>query len=526
MPRSVVAFSFVYLGLGRLFELIVGGRRHDAEKDVELLVLRHQVRILERQLHGRLRNRPADRALLAALSRLLPRRRWTAFLVTPNTLVHWHHEAASRKWRRWRPQRGSGRPPLRPNIVELIVRLGRDNRSWGCIRIQGELRKLGIRVSATSIRRILRGHGLGPAPRREPVGAENLVQALRLGTSCGEKVGRRRWGVALSFCYMAFVRIVEFIRLFHRDREELAVEVIVLRHEVAVLRRQVNRPQLKPADRALLAGLVRCRRRLNSFIVRPDTLLRWHRDLVRRRWTQPHRTAGRPPPARWDRRPGLPTRPREPNLGLPENQRRAHPDGSEASALQCVGHPASPRHRPVPRRSGPAWAQFLHTQAKGILAADFFTVDTVLLQRLYVLFFIELDTRRVCLAGITAHPAGDWVVQQARNLTAHLADTSATAKFVIRDRDTKFTDRSDGVFRAEGTRIIRTPIRAPRANAYAERWVGTVRRECLDRLLVLNKNHLQAVLADYVDHYNSHRPHRSLKQRAPLRVTDVGTNHR
>src|ERR1017187_8840201 len=125
------------------------------------MVLRHQVHVLERQLHTRVRYRPSDRAILAALSRLLPRSRWRSFLVTPDTLLRWHREAAKHKWRRWRKQRGPGRPPMSDELVEVIIRLGRENRRWGCIRIQGELRKLGARVAASSIRRVLRRHGLG-----------------------------------------------------------------------------------------------------------------------------------------------------------------------------------------------------------------------------------------------------------------------------------------------------------------------------------------------------------------------------
>jgi transposase len=165
--------SLLYLGLCRLLALLVSRVRCGTD-EVELAVLRHQVRALERQVHGRVRYRPADRALLAALSRVLPRDRWRAFLVTPATLVRWHKQLGKRKWRAWRRQRCPGRPALSPELVELVLRLARENRSWGCVRIQGELRKLGVRVGATSVRRILRSHGLGPAPRRGPTWGELL----------------------------------------------------------------------------------------------------------------------------------------------------------------------------------------------------------------------------------------------------------------------------------------------------------------------------------------------------------------
>ena len=170
---------------------------------------------------------------------------------------------------------------------------------------------------------------------------------------------------------------------------------------------------------------------------------------------------------------------------------------------------------PSPERTGPTWGEFLKAQAATMLACDFFTVDTVLLRRLYVLFLIELDTRKVYLTGITANPAGAWVVQQARNLSYELAQRGRPVKFVIRDRDTKFTASFDEVFCSQGIRTIRTPIRAPRANAFAERFVGTVRRECVDRTLIVSRRHLEAVVHEYVEHHNSHRPHRSLGQLPP-----------
>lgn len=170
---------------------------------------------------------------------------------------------------------------------------------------------------------------------------------------------------------------------------------------------------------------------------------------------------------------------------------------------------------PAPHRTGPTWQQFLTAQAHTILACDFFTVDTVLLKRIYVLFFIELATRQVHVVGVTAHPTGSWVAQQARNLLMGLDQRADGLQFLLRDRDAKFTAAFDTVFTAAGIDVLRTPPQAPMANAFAERWVGTVRRECTDRMLILGERHLTKVLTEYTEHYNGHRPHRSLGQRPP-----------
>jgi putative transposase len=188
---------------------------------------------------------------------------------------------------------------------------------------------------------------------------------------------------------------------------------------------------------------------------------------------------------------------------------------------------------PAPRRSGPTWRQFLVAQAHGVIACDFFTVDTVLLKRIYVLVFIEHGTRRLRLGGFTANPTGTWVTQQARNLAMELGERLDGLRFLVRDRDAKFIAAFDEVFAADGIDVIMTPPQAPRANAICERLVGTLRREVFDRMLIFNEKHLTAVLAEYDGHYNTHRPHQSRDQRPPAidmtlsrPVADLRDRHR
>jgi putative transposase len=298
---------------------------------VEIAVLRHQLMVLRREV-ARPRYAPADRMVLATLAKLLPRARWSVFLVTPATLLRWHRELVARRWTY--PSVGAVRPGLSPEVIDLVVRMARENPRWGYLRIVGECRKLGIRVSATSVRRILRRHRLGPAPRR----------------------------------------------------------------------------------------------------------------------------------------------------------------------------------------GGPSWTAFLHVQAGGMLACDFLTVETVGLTRPYVLFIVELDRRRVHLVGLTAHPTGAWVTQAARNLLMDLDEHVHSFRFLIRDRDAKFTSAFDAAFASAGVETVKIPPRAPKANAYAERWVRTIRAECLDWTLVWSRRHLQQVLTTYLELYNTARPHRGIGLEVPVPI--------
>jgi transposase InsO family protein len=326
-----VLFFLMHVAVRGFLRAFAGGSSVAAQ-ELENAVLRHELAVLRRTVKcPPLRRR--DRMLLAALSGVLPRKRWSAFLVSPQTLVRWHRELVARKWTYRR--RSRGRPPIDRELRELVLRLGRENPSWSCVRIQGELRKLGIRVGATTMRSLLRRSGLGPAPGR----------------------------------------------------------------------------------------------------------------------------------------------------------------------------------------GGPSWGEFLRAQAQGMLACDFFTVETAWLRRLYVLFFVEHGSRRVHLAGVSANPDCVWMRQQARNLA--IEERLANVRFLLHDRDAKFSGPFDELIRSEAVRVIKTPIRAPQANAIAERWVRSVRNECLDHLLIFGRRHLERVLRDYVTHFNDERPHRSLDLMPPAGSTQA-----
>jgi len=304
----------------------------NGELEVKVLVLEKEVQILKHK-HPRPKLGIWDKILLTTLIRELPRADWKVFFFSPATLIRWHKEAVARKWT-FRHRRGPGRPPIDPEVAALICRMARENASWGYPRIKGECLKLGIRVSPTSIKKVLRQAGIPPAPRRQ----------------------------------------------------------------------------------------------------------------------------------------------------------------------------------------GPSWSEFIRSQAEWIYSCDFFTVETAFLRTLYVFFFVHVGTRRLRIVGVTSNPDGDWVTQCARNL--FLQGDLDNVRFLIRDRDSKFTRSFDEVFRSEGARVIKAPIRSPKANAFAERVVGTIRREVTDRMLLLGRRHTLWVMRRFERHYNEGRPHRGLELRPPAQVAN------
>ena len=327
--------------------------------------------------------------------------------------------------------------------------------------------------------------------------------------------------VLLRLSYLAVSSMFTVLRLLPASDTEKDIEILALRHQLAVLQRQIDRPRFTDTDWAFLAALLqrlpRVRLRRLPLIVSPDTLLRWHRDLICHRHAALSRRKrpGRPPTRRSVQALVL-------RLARENNSwgyRRIH---GELVGLGITLAPSTvweilKRHgiQPAPARDHATWSGFLRGQAQASIACDFFTATTLTGVTYHVFAVIEHASRLVL--GATAHPTGAWVTQIARNLLMDLQDAGASVRYLIRDRDAKFTRAFDAVFAGEGCEIVTTGIRVPRMNSITERWIQTCRRELLDRTLIWNHAHLLHTLREYEAFFNGHRPHRALHSAAPLR---------
>jgi putative transposase len=330
--------------------------------------------------------------------------------------------------------------------------------------------------------------------------------------------------MCLRFVFLLITQVASWLRLSRRKEAWKTAEILILRHQLTVLQRhQACRPKLTWADRALLATLLsvipKARRHGMRLLVTPDTVLRWHRDIIRRRWAARSIRGKTGRPATRQNIQALVLRLARENPGW--GYRRIHGElvglGVKVAASTVWEILKKAGIDPAPRRTGPAWSQFLRSQADAILACDFFTVDLLDGTHAYVLAVIEHASRRIRILGVTLHPAGEWTAQQARNLLMDLDEQARRVKFMIRDRGSNFTATFDAVLADAGVRTVLCNVRTPRMNAIAERWIGGCRREVLDRTLVWNQAHLRQILREYESHHNQHRPHRALDAAAPLK---------
>ena len=328
----------------------------------------------------------------------------------------------------------------------------------------------------------------------------------------------------LRLVFLLITRIAAWLRLSRREEAWKTAEILILRHQLAILQlRQPHRPKLNWADRALIATLFsvipRARRHGLRLLVTPETILRWHRDIVRRRWAARSMRGKTGRPATRRNIQTLVRRLARENPGW--GYRRIHGElaglGVEVAASTVWEILKASGIGPARRLTGSTWSQFLRSQAGAILASDFFTADLLDGTQAYVLAVIEHASRRIRILGVTQHPTGEWTTQQARNLLMDLGEQAHRVKFMIRDRGSNFTTAFDAVLANAGIRTVLCNVRTPRMNAIAERWIGGCRRELLDRALVWNQAHLRRILRAYEIHHNHHRPHRSLDAAAPLK---------
>lgn len=318
-----------------------------------------------------------------------------------------------------------------------------------------------------------------------------------------------------------YLLLTNLARLAVRSGRSKDLELIVLRHQNTVLRRQVGRPALDEEDRTLLGAIAAALPKAlrQGWVVTPETLLRWHRKRIARHWTQPPtRRAGRPPISAELRQLIVRLAQENPTWGHRRIQGELARLGYKIGKGTVWQILTDNSIDPSPNRSDVTWTEFLHSQAA--VACDFFTVDTAFLRRYYVLFFIHVRTREVIFAGVTANPTGEWTTQAARNLLISQAKRLKGARALVRDRGSQFVDAFDEVFRTEGFKILKTPARTPVANTFAERWIGSIRRELLDRTIVWNRRQLERLVREYIDHHNQHRPHQSLGQRPPTPIDE------